>query len=68
MGKWLSNQVIGRRWRDYKGALYNKHYDPSLTKEQNIDQNCPKGVTKEQWKGLVLICDKQKHKETNYLY
>ena len=66
MGNWFAKYLIGIRWRNYKLALYNKHYDPSMSKEQNIERNCPKGVTTEQWKGLVYIRDKQKHKVIVY--
>ena len=62
MAKWFTKLAIGKRWRDYRVTLFHKYYDPSLTKEQNIDQNCPNGITREQWKGLILIRDKQKHK------
>ena len=61
-GRYWTIRAIGNRWRDYRGRLYNKHYDTSLTKEQNVVSNCPKGVSQDQWIGLINIRDDEKHK------
>ena len=42
------------------------HYDDNLTREQNIEQNCPDGVTESQWAGYVKIRDDKRHKVMEY--
>ncbi|RYQ86283.1 hypothetical protein Ahy_B10g105955 [Arachis hypogaea] len=45
-------QQMGRSWKDTRGRLYDAHYKPTRTLEQNLD-NRPAGIPKEHWRWFI---------------
>ncbi|XP_020969155.1 uncharacterized protein LOC110267678 [Arachis ipaensis] len=43
---------MGRSWKDTRGRLYDAHYKPTRTLEQNLD-NRPAGIPKEHWRWFI---------------
>ncbi|RYR15106.1 hypothetical protein Ahy_B04g071830 [Arachis hypogaea] len=43
---------MGRSWKDTKGRLYDSHYKPTLTLEQNLN-NRPEGTPREHWRWFI---------------
>ncbi|RYR72793.1 uncharacterized protein [Arachis hypogaea] len=45
-------QQMGKSWKDTRGRLYNSHYNPLWTLEQNLEKR-PKGIPREHWKWFI---------------
>lgn len=43
---------IGKKWKENRLKLWNAFYDPTLSKE-DIIQNVPEGVSMDQWASFV---------------
>ncbi|KAL4301278.1 hypothetical protein AHAS_Ahas17G0284900 [Arachis hypogaea] len=43
---------MGRSWKDTRGRLYDSHYKPTRTLEQNLE-NRPKGIPREHWRWFI---------------
>ncbi|XP_020969783.1 uncharacterized protein LOC110268226 [Arachis ipaensis] len=45
-------QQMGRSGKDTRGRLYDSHYKPTLTLEENLN-NRPEGIPREHWKWFI---------------
>ncbi|RYQ95909.1 hypothetical protein Ahy_B08g091291 [Arachis hypogaea] len=45
-------QKMGRSWKDTRGRLYNSHYKPTRTLEQNLEKR-PKEIPREHWRWFI---------------
>ncbi|RYQ92760.1 uncharacterized protein LOC107616406 isoform X2 [Arachis ipaensis] len=43
---------MGRSWKDTRGRLYDSHYKPTLTLEQNLEKR-PEGILREHWRWFI---------------
>ncbi|RYR06947.1 hypothetical protein Ahy_B05g074256 isoform B [Arachis hypogaea] len=43
---------MGRFWKDTRGRLYDSHYKPTRTLEQNLEK-CPEGIPREHWRWFI---------------
>ncbi|CAN6170165.1 unnamed protein product, partial [Urochloa humidicola] len=42
-----------KKWKDFKGVLKRKYFDPNLSKRQNISNGCANRISSPQWVWLV---------------
>nr|XP_025665050.1 uncharacterized protein LOC112763645 [Arachis hypogaea] len=45
-------QQMGKSWKDTRGRLFDSHYKPTRTLEQNLDQR-PERIPREHWKWFI---------------
>ncbi|RYR02367.1 hypothetical protein Ahy_B06g081162 [Arachis hypogaea] len=45
-------QQMGKSWKDTRGRLYNSHYKPLWTLEQNLEKR-PEGIPREHWRWFI---------------
>ncbi|XP_052116458.1 uncharacterized protein LOC110280454 [Arachis duranensis] len=43
---------MGKSWKNTRGRLFDSHYKPTRTLEQNLEQR-PKGIPREHWKWFI---------------
>ncbi|KAL4300353.1 hypothetical protein AHAS_Ahas17G0192400 [Arachis hypogaea] len=50
--KKLFLKQMGKSWKDTRGRLFDSHYKPTRTLEQNLEQH-PEGIPREHWKWFI---------------
>ncbi|KAL4274762.1 hypothetical protein AHAS_Ahas20G0039600 [Arachis hypogaea] len=59
-------QQMGRSGKDTRGRLYDSHYKPTLTLEENLN-NRPEGIPREHWKWFIDYRNDPATKVTHFL-